>query len=373
MTGAINPPTKDETFNDNTNLDANILDENLDLSYPSPGFFEGAEKLLEIVFKSDCPANAQSDNQDGRGGLRCVDREVWSNLLKLVNCEIVSTLCNECMDSYVLSESSLFVYPRKMVLKTCGTTTLLNAVTPFLELARQYGLVEIENVFYSRKCFIEPERQIKPHGNFEDEVKELKRIFKNGVSFVLGPMDNDHWYLFMAGEAIKHIESPETQSILPDHTLEILMHDLDPRAMRHFYRNEKFVSTRASSKASGILDLIPEAAVDDLVFDPCGYSSNGIVDDSYFTIHVTPQPECSFASFETNVPYEQYTSLINKVIRVFCPSRFTVTLLTSETAICGKSSQGFNPKKIHGFAQTHNSFTQFGSYNLTFAHFTKRL
>jgi len=71
----------------------------------------------------------------------------------------------------------MFVYPRKFILKTCGTTTLLHAVKPFLELARSCGLVEIENVFYSRKCFIQPERQILPHGNFKSEVAELKDIF----------------------------------------------------------------------------------------------------------------------------------------------------------------------------------------------------
>ena len=149
------------------------------------------------------------------------------------------------------------------------------------------------------------------------------------------------------------------------------MHDLDPRAMRHFYRNEAFVSTRAASRASGVMDLVPDASVDDLVFDPCGYSANSVLDDSYFTIHVTPQPECSFASFETNLPLESYTNLINKVVDVFCPSRFTVTLFTNETAICGKSFEGIDTKKIQGFQRTSYTVTHFATHNLTFVHFMR--
>ncbi|CAN7104793.1 unnamed protein product, partial [Brassica rapa subsp. narinosa] len=50
-------------------------------------------------------------------------------------CEIVSSLSNDHFDSCVLSESSFFVYPYKVIIKTCGTTKLLLSIPPLLNLA----------------------------------------------------------------------------------------------------------------------------------------------------------------------------------------------------------------------------------------------
>jgi S-adenosylmethionine decarboxylase len=50
-----------------------------------------------------------------------------------------------------------------------------------------------------------------------------------------------------------------------------------------------------------------------VIFDPCGYSVNGLRGEEYFTIHITPQSPCSYVSFESNVQLDDYTELINKV------------------------------------------------------------
>ncbi len=49
-------------------------------------------------------------------------------------------------DTYVLSESSMFIFRTHFVLKTCGETTLLHAVRPMLELAQNYCEFDIVDV-----------------------------------------------------------------------------------------------------------------------------------------------------------------------------------------------------------------------------------
>lgn len=125
--------------------------------------FEGAEKLLEIWFEN---------TNSSLTGLRSVDPAVWHDMLKLVQCQVLSTIKNEVVDAYLLSESSMFVYSNRLVLKTCGTTTLLHAVPRILEIAEEHcKLTKVDAIFYSRKSFLFPEQQSFPHGSWSEEVK----------------------------------------------------------------------------------------------------------------------------------------------------------------------------------------------------------
>jgi hypothetical protein len=49
-------------------------------------------------------------------------------------------------DTYVLSESSMFIFQTHFILKTCGETTLLHAVQPMLELARDCCGLDVVDV-----------------------------------------------------------------------------------------------------------------------------------------------------------------------------------------------------------------------------------
>jgi len=63
-----------------------------------------------------------------------------------VNCKVHQYAQSATTDTYVLSESSMFIFRTHFVLKTCGETTLLHAVEPMLGLARDYCGFDIVDV-----------------------------------------------------------------------------------------------------------------------------------------------------------------------------------------------------------------------------------
>lgn len=102
------------------------------------------------------------------------------------------------------------------------------------------------------------------------------------------------------------------------------MGDLDPSVLKQFHNSfgGDDITSRESKKhsarlteTSGIAGLIPGSSLDSFLFSPCGYSMNGLKGDKYWTIHVTPQPSCNFASFETGryiFHHHQYRKEQNK-------------------------------------------------------------
>lgn len=137
------------------------LSKNLDSTFA----FEGPEKLLEIWFwksETDIPSSTNGE------GLRSIPLESWVKILDLVNCKILSMKSCKFMDAYLLSESSLFIFPHKLILKTCGTTTtlaclkeLFQTVAKFLDMT--IDSKEIYKIFYSRRSFMFPDKQVHVH------------------------------------------------------------------------------------------------------------------------------------------------------------------------------------------------------------------
>ena len=142
------------------------------------------------------------------------------------------------------SESSFFVSPHRLILKTCGTTLNLLGLPRILEIARDYAsLPSVYQCFYSRKAFMFPERQQGPHRDWRAEVEYLDEIFHNGAAYTIGKVNGDHWLLYITSPGdhastsssplivpgpLADTEAPSTtrsggKLVTQDYTIEILM------------------------------------------------------------------------------------------------------------------------------------------------------
>ncbi|KAF9575603.1 spermidine resistance protein [Mortierella alpina] len=492
------------------------------------GSFEGPEKLLEIWFGPapyllqgirTIPAELQpangsdlDDSVEGsnRYGLRIVPKPIWDEMLAIVKCQVLNSIQNDCMDAFLLSESSFFVYPHKLILKTCGTTTLLMALPKILEIAQKYcGLEKVWRVFYSRKTFMFPERQLHVHRDWKDEVAFLDRHFEHGAAYTVGKVNGDHWCLYLTApqdDCLSHITSrrnsvnsdsedvvavgghdektvPRPLSIVTgealanagqdsplaspglssssassvssssssislassassasylypshDQTVEILMTNLNPEAMKRFYQKPDDVPGTVGGvrvdQETGLAGLFPQAHLDSYLFTPCGYSANALQEGNYYTIHVTPEPVCSYASFETNIPVglrrgkgskdgrstsgssspatfsgsedgdateeskelvsqasytgpETLTDLISRVVEIFQPGTMSVTLFSSHLTEDGQMETDRQMERrqrrmikamgrVSGFNRTDRILYEFDGCDLVFGHFVAK-
>lgn len=253
-------------------------------------------------------------------------------------------------------------------------------------------------------------------------------ITDNGSAYTIGKVARDHWHLYLTKPADDVLHHPRPRSQLnspimsdlaagqeilssgqstpvsiddpspfgnrghshPDQTVEILMTRLNPKAMeKHFYHDPQAtepgtVGGKWVDRVTGIRQLYPDAQIDSFLFEPCGYSSNGLQDDRYFTIHVTPEPACSYASFETNIPVEQthadrgdetpIEALVRQVIRIFDPETFTVTFFTSHHKEHHNHTHMVRSmgSMLEGYERTDRILYEFDGYDLVYGHYTKQ-
>lgn len=406
--GDFNDPIVLET-SDEEILDLHQEKENNHDNYNPSECFEGPEKTMEVCFEPGI---------GNENGLRALTRQQLDRLCTEAKCSIISKLSSNHLDGYVLSESSLFVYKDRWIMKTCGTTTLLCCLNTLLEYADELKM-NVRWVGYSRKNLNNPSAQSWPHSNFGDEISFLNSNKKlqerlNGVGHILGPVTGDHWFVYVADlpryslstspssnslsslttsissnslsssttssvvrsvtseitlpygtlqlSSINPIEkinnSIDTISSLDGITLNMMMFDLDLEVAKIFYKSNGCETGNEMTIAAGIHHIVPGSAIDSCAFTPCGYSMNSILHDSYSTIHVTPEPQCSYASYETNTYLPNYLPLIRNVLNVFGPKRFIITMFADESALKNQTESPFLAfKKIY--------VPRFGNYTRT--------
>ena len=87
---------------------------------------------------------------------------------------------------------------------------------------------------------------------------------------------------------------------LPETALwEILMYDLED-GVKHIFNDS--TSAQEIRRKLNLHNFFKNGSIDDYLFQPKGYSLNGIDGkDLYYTVHATPQEPGFYVSFETNV------------------------------------------------------------------------
>uniref|UniRef100_A0A915LQJ4 Adenosylmethionine decarboxylase n=1 Tax=Meloidogyne javanica TaxID=6303 RepID=A0A915LQJ4_MELJA len=297
----------------------------------SENFFEGAEKLLEIWFFG----------KEKNSSLRKIPKSELDRLMDIAGCKILQILRTEQIDSYLLSESSLFVSDRRLILKTCGQTRPLLVISELLKLAQIYGRMDIvTNVYYSRKNFFCPQ------------------------------LHATYLYTLTSSppKAIIAAHHPK----LPDHTLELQMTGIPAEVLRIYSWAECPSGAAECTKRSGILDLLPrETLIQDELFKPVGM--NGVIDhDEYVTIHITPEPEFCYASFETNHRRGCLFEQTRKVLNIYKPTRFILTLFASKLSVEARASQQrFWKEELEGYKRASVQMLRLQQDKVLFALFVR--
>jgi len=256
-------------------------------------FFEGSEKKLEVVVNT-------------KSSLRELPSDFWQDIVHSSEAKILSSIENDEVQAHLLSESSLFVWDDRFVMITCGETKLIQSVHKFLE---KFPKEKIASLIFQRKNEYCSHLQ---KTNFFSDIDSLPETF-TGKAYRFGNLDTHHNFLY-------HLD----KSYLPpsnDHTQELLMYHLGADAREIFCQKNQ-----DKNKIRKFLKLdkyFKNWIIDDFVFDPFGYSLNAINGSNYFTIHVTPQEEASYASFETNIKlWDEHKNFGTLLLQSFSPGSF---------------------------------------------------
>ena len=303
--------------------------------------FEGVEKRIELRF-----IVAEEDSR----GLRAFPRSTLDGFCDAAKCAIIHTELDTCFDSYILSESSLFVFRDRLMIKTCGTTLPLDAVPIIISAAVDYGFEPLD-MTYSRSSFVFPDLQLFPHDSLDNELEYLDNM--SGVfpavleqkSLILGSTSGPYWLVHTKRFSEQTV--PSSQVIV-----DCIMTGLSANARSLYWKDNSVELSENDRIMSRTIESIDSSLrVVGKAFDPCGFSANAHGDDNenYMTVHVTPEESFSYASVEAvlnNPTTTDVTRLIENVIGVFSPEKLIVTILARVNNFALASVSGYETRTV---------------------------
>jgi len=267
--------------------------------------YEGVEKKLILMYTGAGNVSIQ----------KAIKEEVWNKVVEAVDAKVLSVVRGDHVDAYLLSESSLFVFKDRIFMKTCGTTRIFNAVEVIVShLSEEMPGINLTRVAYSRPTYRFPNRQLRGYGKgFEEEVELLRsvtmkataRSWESAIHTTGEGIMFHSSSLFLSGITAKPMllegRAGNNECKKENISMDLAMFNLDQSKMEDFFGQQAIVLENLFVRGFLPMDS-PGLQIDEHHFDPCGYSLNAIDGDYYWSIHVTPEAQYSYISFETNHP-----------------------------------------------------------------------
>jgi len=286
--------------------------------------YEGVEKKLILMYSGARNVSIR----------KAIKEEVWHKVVEAVDAKVLSVMRGDHIDAYLLSESSLFIFDDKIYLKTCGTTRIFNSVKVIVtNLLEEIPGINLTRVAYSRPTYRFPDRQLKGYGQgFEKEVELLRKVTmevteRSWASTIHNTGDGITFHsssLSLSGMTKKHMvpegRTENRECNKGNMCMDLAMFDMDQSKLKDFFGE---VNVLEKFCIRGFLPMdSPGLQIDDYNFQPCGYSLNALDGEYYWCVHVTPEAQYSYFSFETNHP--SASEIYQKLKDFYSPERAIV-------------------------------------------------
>lgn len=237
--------------------------------------FESSEKKIEVTLRP------------GIRSLREFPHEWVQRLVDSASAKIVSSMKTQGCDAYILSESSLFVFDRKLVMVTCGTSTLVQAALIILE---SIPIDQIQTFQYKRQQENYPWMQ---DTTFHEDAAKLNRILPGQL--VIAGAEKEKVYGFVYGQDPNHRMA----------SVEIILKDVNKNWYPGFLRQDFSMSEH--------------------YFRPIGYSMNAVsLSGECYSIHLNPEKNQINASFQGSFLAATIDQVIFEVCKRFQPKSASI-------------------------------------------------
>ncbi|MCE2595149.1 hypothetical protein K6Y31_09990 [Motilimonas cestriensis] len=264
------------------------------MNMSTPFFFEATEKRLELHLK---PAiNAVS-----KVNLLQYSDDFWQRQLNHCGATILTQLKNKYCHAYVLSESSLFVFSQRLILVTCGNCPLVETASALIQY---FAANNIAHIHFYRQQEQQPQYQLS---QFSQDAQQLRCLLggnSHSQNRVFEYLADDMEPLLRSNHKLQlaQLKGPLVATIQKG--------QLNKSELRH---------------KLGLEQLAANYCLNDWLFEPVGYSVNGLDDEQYFTLHLSPEEECSLLSLETN-DSQLWQRLSPYLLQQFSPLQHTTSL-----------------------------------------------